>query len=353
MRVVLMPIVRLGGLGVVDNNRIRRRHALLIAGGHHTQEHLLKLVLGALVLLTAWSYWPTITALFKEWQRDADYSAGQLVPLAALFLLWRERKTLGGCLVKPCWWGGAALLMLALAGRTYGLLFMFESAERYSLVLTIAGLVLMVGGRQVFRSLSWILLFLFLMIPFPGRVHNLISGPLQRLATTGSVFLLEAFGVRVSQQGNVVMLGENTPMAVAEACSGLRMLMAFIIVAAFIAYVVKRPRWQKAILLGSSIPVAVICNMIRIFATAMLMLYVSAEVAQKFFHDFAGYVMMPVAVLLLFSEIRLMDRVIVPEPDLQQKRAGTQARPAAQVYVRKEIPQKKPENTPLKAEGPR
>ena len=126
---------------------------------------------------------------------------------------------------------------------------------------------------------------------------------------------MEAVGASVSQQGNVVMLGDKTPMAVAEACSGLRMLMAFVIVAAFIAYMVKRPRWQKGVLLASSIPVAVICNIVRIFATALLMLYVSAEFAQKFFHDFAGYVMMPIAVMLLFGELSLMDRIVVPDSE--------------------------------------
>jgi exosortase len=140
------------------------------------------------------------------------------------------------------------------------------------------------------------------------------------------VFLLEAFGVSVSQQGNVVVLNGETPLAVAEACSGLRMLMAFIIVAAFIAYMVKRPRWQKGVLLASSIPVAVVCNMVRIFATAVLMLYVSAEFAQKFFHDFAGYVMMPIAVLLLFGELSLIDRIIVPDSESGKGRGGAKAK---------------------------
>jgi len=342
MRVAQMLIVRLGGLGVVENNRIRRGHALLIAGRHHTQEHLLRLVLGALVLLTAWSYWPTIVSLFKEWQRDDDYSAGQLVPLVALYLLWRERKTLRGCLLTPCWWTGAGLLILALAGRMYGLLFMFESAERYSLVLTIAGLVLMVAGRQVFRSVSWILLFLFLMVPFPGRVHNLISGPLQRFATTGSVFLLEAFGVRVSQQGNVVMLGENTTMAVAEACSGLRMLMAFIIVAAFVAYMVNRSRWQKAAILLSSIPVAVVCNIVRLFVTGVLMLLVSTQAGEKFFHDFAGLAMMPVAVLIMFGELWLMDKLTLAEPNPQQVHARAQTKSATPACAQKTKRQRHP-----------
>jgi len=286
---------------------------------------LIAVVVG-LLAVTVWSYWPTIVSLFREWQRNDDYSAGQLVPLVAIFLVWRERKTLRDCSPKPCWLWGMVLLLLAQAARIYGLLFMFESAERYSLVLTVVGLVLVVAGWQAFLRLKWILLFLFLMIPFPGRIHNLISSPLQRIATTGSVFLLEALGVRVSQQGNVVTLNGKLPLAVAEACSGLRMLTAFIIVAAFIACMVNRPRLQKVVLLASSIPVAVLCNIVRISATAVLMVAVSADVAQKFFHDFAGLVMMPIAVLIMFAEIGLMDRLIIPEPGSGQGQQIVSAR---------------------------
>jgi exosortase len=302
----------------VDKNRTRHEHTLHFSGRSQIQKYVPGLIVGMLVLLTTWYYWPTMVSLFKDWQSDSDYSAGQLVPLVALFLLWRERKKLGKCLLKPCWWG-VALLLIAQAVRFYGLLFMFESAERYSLALTIAGLVLMIAGWQVFRAASWILLFLFLMVPFPGRIHNLISGPLQHAATSGSVFLLEAFGIRVSQQGNVVLLNENTPMAVAEACSGLRMLTAFIIVAAFTAYMIKRSRRQKVVLLLSSIPIAVMCNILRLCVTAVLILLVNTEFAEKFFHDFAGLAMMPAAALLLFGELWLMDKLVLPEPDIQQR----------------------------------
>jgi len=299
----------------VTDKRTRHRHALNINDSHQMKNGSLILVCVtfALLAVTFWSYWPIIVTLFKDWQGSDDYSAGQLVPLVAIFLVWRERKNLGKCLLKPCWSGGIALLVLAQAGRAYGLLFMYESAERYSLVLTIAGLVLMVAGRQVFRRVLWILLILLLMVPLPGRVHNMISGPLQNMATTGAVFLMEAFGIRVSQQGNVMMLNQDTPLAVAEACSGLRMLTAFVIVAAFIAYMVKRSRLQKAVLLVSSIPVAVICNIVRIFVTAVLMLKISSEAADKFFHDFAGLVMMPIAVLLMFGELWLMEKLTLPE----------------------------------------
>jgi len=325
IKLALMQKTHMRELKVVDR-RIHHRHSLQISGRHSMHKGHLVLISVMLMLLsvTVWSYWPTIAELAKEWQSNDDYSAGQLVPLVALFFVWRERKTLRSCMLKPCWWG-VGLIILAQMARTFGLLFMYESAERYSLVLTIAGMVLMVAGWQAFRNVSWILLFLFLMVPFPGRIHNIISGPLQRMATTGSVFLLEAFGVRVSQHGNVMMLNQDTPLAVAEACSGLRMLTAFIIVAAFIAYMIKRSRRKKAALLFSSIPAGVICNILRIVVTAVLMLHVSTEVADKFFHDFAGLVMMPAAVLLMFGEIWLMDKLTVTEPNPQQKKVIVKA----------------------------
>ncbi len=259
-----------------------------------------------------WSYWPILVSLVKDWQSDDDYSVGQLVPLAALYLLWRERSALRKCRVRPCWWG-VAVILIAFVGRAYGLVFLYDSAERYSLVLTVVGVVLLVGGWGVFRQVFWILMFLFLMVPLPGRVHNLISGPLQTQATTGAVFLLELFGVTVTREGNVILLNNDIPLAVAEACSGLRMLTAFVVVAAVLAYLVTRPRWQKIALLVSSIPIAIACNLGRLCVTAVLYIVASSETAELFFHDFAGLAMMPLAVLILLGELWLMNKLVTPE----------------------------------------
>ena len=318
------------------SRRIHHRHALQISGRHHEQKNVLRLISATLLLLvvTAWSCWPTIVNLSHGWEGD-DYSAGQLVPLIAVFLIWRNRKLLGESPLVPCWAGGIILLLLAETVRIYGFLSALASIERCSLVLMAAGLVLMVAGWQVFRRILWIVLFLFLMVPFPNRVHNLINRPLQAMATAGSVFLLEAFGVRVSQQGNTMILNGNIHLGVAEACSGLRMLTAFIIVAAFIAYMVKRSRRQKAFLLLSSIPVALICNILRIVVTAVLTLYVSTKVAEKFFHDFAGLVMMPAAVMLMFGELWLMNRLTISEPEPQQVHERARAKPAIKATVKR------------------
>ena len=85
-----------------------------------------------------------------------------------------------------------------------------------------------------------------------------------------------------------MVLNHEVRVAVAEACSGLRMLTAFVVVAAALAYVVNRPRWQKAALVVSSVPVAILCNLARLVATAILFMLVSSEFGERFFHDFAG-----------------------------------------------------------------
>jgi len=314
-------------LGPRDRRR-RILHMTLVGRLQKSNLTLLIAVLG-LMAVVVWSYRGVLWGLLRTWRSNDDYSAGQLVPLVAAFLLWRERNTLRQCTLTPCWWWGAALLVAALILRTCGYLFMFWSAMDYALVLTTAGLVLMVVGWEAFRRVGLILLFLFLMFPLPDVVHNMVSGPLQRMATVGSVFLLEASGTSVSRQGNTVLLGGSIPVTVAEACSGLRMLTAFVIVAAFIAYMVKRPRWQKGILLLSSIPAAVVCNVVRIVLTAMIMLYISEEIGAKFFHDFAGLVMMPIAVSLLFGEIWLLDKLVESdEPGAMPKRVVVRARSA-------------------------
>jgi exosortase len=264
-----------------------------------------------LIVLVA-SYWPTIVPLFKDWQGDDNYSVCQLVPLAALYLLWHDRKKLARCEVRPCWWG-AIVILAAQAARAYGLVFLFESAERYSLVLTIIGLTLLVGGGQVFRQVFWILLFLFLMVPLPGRIHNMISGPLQGFATALAVATLELLGVTVVREGHTMLLNDSVPLAVAEACSGLRMLTAFVVVAFVLAYVVNRPRWQKTILVLSCIPVAIVCNQIRLVATALLFLVVSSQVGEKFFHEFAGLTMMPMAVLILAAELWILSHMVIED----------------------------------------
>ncbi|MBI5866130.1 MAG: exosortase/archaeosortase family protein [Planctomycetes bacterium] len=267
----------------------------------------------ALLLALVWSYWPTIASRWKDWQLDANYSVGQIVPPLAAWLLWSSRERWLRAEIRPCLWG-AALMLLGQAVRGAGVLFLYESLERYSLIVTLAGLVLLVGGWVFFRRVGAVVVFLALMIPLPGRVHNLIAGPLQALAANASVATLELLGVDVLRSGYALTLNGAKTVAIAEGCSGLRMLMAFVVVSAAMALLIERPLWQRVTVLLSSLPIAIVCNVLRLAATALLCMWTSSRTAEVFFHDFAGVSMMPLAIGLLVAELWLLKRLEIPEP---------------------------------------
>lgn len=257
------------------------------------------------------AFWSVIESLMRDWRTDPNYSIGQLVPLIGIYVIWQDRERFSACAPRPSWSLGIGVLMLSFLVRAFGLLKLYESAERFALWLAIVAMVLLIGGRPVFRRVRWVLLFLLLMFPFPGRVHREISPPLQDLATSGAVFVLEVGGITVAQEGNVMVLNGTVPIAVVEACSGLRMLTAFMVVAATLALIMPRPAWQRVALVLSSIVVALACNVMRLVVTALLYLWTSSETAERFFHDFAGLTMMPAAVLILFAELWLMSRLVI------------------------------------------
>lgn len=253
----------------------------------------------------AWSYWPTLLDLWRFWQSNADYSVGQLVPLVALYLVWSNRKSLRETPVRFCWWGLLALAS-AQAVRFAGLYYDYASLERYSLVFTIWSLCWVVLGWPFVQRQRWVLVFLLLAVPLPGRLHNAVTLPLQNFATRSAAFSLELLGFWVQRDGNVLQVNEQTQVAVAEACNGLRMLTAFIFVSATLAIVVSRPGWQKVVVVASSIPVAIAANTLRLIVTVILAHVFNSEVADTFFHDFAGVTMMPVAILILLGELAFL-----------------------------------------------
>jgi len=257
-----------------------------------------------------WSYWPTLEELAQVWLRSDEYSSGLLVPLLAAYLAWTRRSDLKQMPVRLSWCGLAGLL-LAQAFRYFGFFFMYGSAVRLSLVLTIASLVLFLFGWRVFRKLLPITLFLFLMLPLPHHMESSITQPLQSWATSSAVFSLELLGYDVTRDGNLITVAGHS-VTVAEACNGLRMVTGFMLVSALVVLLSKRRWWEQGTLLLSSLPIALLCNTIRLTFTAIAFTYLEGESLQQLFHDYGGYAMMPLALLLLVGELWVLRRLVVP-----------------------------------------
>lgn len=273
--------------------------------------------IGALALLAAclvWSYWAGLIHIWQLWQRSDEYSSGLLVPFLAIYVLWARRKQLQAVPVRPSLWLGLAALLASQTVRFFGLFFMYSSAERLSLVLTMAALVLMILGWRFFLKTATILFFLLLMLPWPNRVQAALTLPLQRWATTSAVFLLEIPGYNVFREGNIIHI-DGTMVAVAEACNGLRMVTAFFVISGLIALSVNRPLWQKAVVVLASLPIALLCNTLRLVVTSIAFTKLEGDYWEQIFHDFGGYAMMPFAVAAVVALLALMAGLTMPPQD--------------------------------------
>ncbi|MFH0964486.1 MAG: exosortase [Planctomycetota bacterium] len=268
------------------------------------------LALGAVGIALAWSYSGVWLNLWKVWMKNDNYSSGVLVPFLAAYVALTRRKELAGVAARPCYWG-AAIVVLGFAMLIAGMILDFASAERLSLVVVIWGLALLFFGTEVVRRHVWVLAYLLLMLPWPNRLYLAVSLPLQSWATASAVWCLELLGWLAVREGNVIHVGTST-VAVAEACSGLRMLTAFLVVSGLVAMLVRRSFWEKALLLVSSVPIAILCNTLRLTVTAIAFTRGYGEATNEFFHDVGGIAMVPVALAILAGELWVTKRLFVP-----------------------------------------
>ncbi len=249
--------------------------------------------------------------LWYTWATNQDYSYGMVVAPFAAYLVWRKRGDLARLKPTPSWIG-AGLLIAAAAMRVAGLLLWYGSLERVSLIVAVAGVVLLLGGRRIMWLMKGPLLFLLLMIPLPGRVALAVTLPLQRLAAVTSAWVLSIMGWEAISEGNVIRLpGQN--LAVAEACNGLRMVFAIVTLGCAIAYLARRPLWERITVACSSVVIGIAANVGRIVATgAISQAFDTASTAQT--HDIAGWLMMPLALMLIWGEQRFLRSLFLDEP---------------------------------------
>jgi exosortase len=133
------------------------------------------------------------------------------------------------------------------------------------------------------------------------------------VATLMATYTLQTLGEPALAEGNVIILnGER--MGVVEACSGLGMLLLFFALATGCALLVRRSLVERVLIVASAAPIAVLSNVIRITATALLLGQVNSEEAKVWIHDVTGWLMMPLALGMLGLELWVFSRSVVEVP---------------------------------------
>lgn len=281
----------------------------------NTQLSISLLILGiGLGAVTLWFFWPAFREMHDRWSNDSRYSHGYLVPLFSIFLLWYRRTMISGIPLKTNFWGLVPILfgvVLKLVGGFYGVVWF----DGISLLPCLAGVVMLCGGMPALRW-SWpAIAFLFFMIPLPYRAEIGVGAPLQWIATRTSTYALQTFGLPALAEGNVISIGEAR-INVVEACNGLGMLMMFLAYAAAAALIIDRPPLDRTLIVLGAVPIAIFANISRITVTGLLHVTAGGPIADKVYHDLAGWLMMPLALATLWLELQILSLLFVPNEPL-------------------------------------
>lgn len=261
---------------------------------------------GLYALMIGLVYFSALSVLVRQWNND-DFSYCYLVPFFVLFLVWEKRKRLAVIPSSPSWKGiifftvGIFLYWLGELGAEYFTLYM-------SFWCVIVGIVwLHLGWRKV-RTIWFALVMILAMFPPPNIVCVQLSLGLRLISSQLGVWMLHLWGVSAFREGNIIDLG-FTQLQVVDACSGLRYLVPLMVLSLLFAHWFMGHFWKRVVLFASSVPLAVFINSFRIAMTGILYRVAGAEVAEGFFHGFAGGLIFVVALPVLSVIVWILKRL--------------------------------------------
>lgn len=263
------------------------------------------LAIAGTLALTTYVYYPILLHMFRTWRTNPDYSHGLLIVPLSLYFAYGKLPQLRRAKIEGSWWG-VVILAAGVFALCIGELGSLLTALRSGYVIALMGLVLLLAGRQIFEILLFPMAFLFLMVPLPQSLVNIIAFPLQLIAAGWAVESLQTFGIPSLLEGNIIHLA-HTQLFVAEACSGLRSLMALLTLGVVFAQFFRAGRLaQQVTLVVSTIPIAIVVNAMRVSLTGILAHHFGHEAATGFIHDFQGLITFSMAFFLLLGEAQLL-----------------------------------------------
>lgn len=240
--------------------------------------------------------------LYSAWNYDLDYEHGPLVPIVALGLIIYRLKDLRAAAGEGKFWGlGIVLVGVALYAAGYRTLQPRITVGGIPFILL--GCSIFFWGWRMSKMLLFPLFFLWLAVPLPS--FQQATTHLQLLATSMAHHGSSLFGVETYVEGTKVLPIKGTwkPLDIAAGCSGIRSLMALLMISAAWAYIAKMSLWKKVLLFFAAFPLAILGNALRVISIFVIAEYGDAEWASTTWHDWSG--------LLLFYPFSLMLLLVI------------------------------------------
>ena len=260
-----------------------------------------------------------IGAIVQRWVDDPSWSHGFLIPLFSLYVLNQHKKDILNLKSQPNYLG-LAFMICGIAFYPLNIVhFQYAYFRPIGMIATLGAIVLFLGG-WTWVKYSWLpVSFLVFAVPLPQRYYVAFTMPMRKLASIIASALMNLVnGMETTASGvviDVIYKGHRLepPLNVAEACSGMRLLMAFLALGVAMAYLHYRPVWQRIILLASTIPIAILCNIVRVTVTGFIYVLGNPKYARGIWHDGLGMMMLVLAFGLYGSLAWFMSNLFIAE----------------------------------------
>jgi exosortase len=260
-------------------------------------------VLGFVVTFPAWA------DIYQIAVKDEEASHIFLVPLVMGWLIWVRRGRFRHCQPRGTF-VGPALVALGWAVSTWGYHHAVQSLWHGGAVLVVVGCVLAALGWDVLVRFLPAFVLLAFLVPIPGMIRQQIAIPLQRATAQVTQVLFDLGGLPVERSGNMLSIN-GTAVEIAEACNGLRMVFALVLVSYGFAFGEPLRNYVRVLIVVASPLSAILCNVVRMLPTLWLYGYGPRTVADGF-HSVAGWVMLALAFMMLMGIIRLLRWAYIP-----------------------------------------
>ena len=210
-------------------------------------------------------------------------------------------------------------LFILYPANFVGLKFMY--GKPLIMIATLGAAILFMGGWKLLKY-TWLpVAYLFFAVPLPNGIYFRLTNPMRVWAAQVSGAALNLVPELEATVRGVIIdvtykgVAAESPLNVADACSGMRLLMAFVALGVAMAYLHWRPIWQRLVLLASTIPIAIFCNFVRVTITGFIYILGDPKYAKGIYHDMLGMLMLPLAFSLYGGLTWLMSNLFVDEDE--------------------------------------
>ena len=239
-------------------------------------------------------YWPTAVGMAAIWWRSETFAHGMLVLPIVLYMIWTRRRELAVLEPRGAVAGLGLLLLLGLGWLVADAAEVVVMQQLALVGLLQATVYVLLGGRVV-----WAIAFPLTYLLFAVPVGEALIPPLQRLTAWFAVEGLRWTGIPVLWEGLYIVVPSGS-FEVAEACSGLRYLIASVALGFLYVYLSYRGFWRRLAFVALSVAMPLVANGIRAYGIVMIAHLSDMKYAVGFDHLIYGWFFFGVVVLLMF-----------------------------------------------------